>query len=111
MMSIKSLMILKQKTPLNVLINENIQIMGGKQPVYMAGVSYDNERRKENREAMIDKALSGIPNNAFAILLAHHPEFFDEAIERNVPLTLSGHTHVGKLSSLVCLGYRLVHHM
>lgn len=86
---------IKTKTPLNVLINDNIQIMGGKQPVYIAGVSYDNERRKENREAMIDKALSGIPNNAFVILLAHHPEFFDEAIERNVPLTLSGHTHGG----------------
>lgn len=88
---------IKTKTPLNVLINDNIQIMGGKQPVYMAGVSYDNERRKENREAMIDKALSGIPNNAFVILLAHHPEFFDEAIERNVPLTLSGHTHGGQI--------------
>ena len=46
---------------------------------------------------MIDKALSGIPNNAFVILLAHHPEFFDEAIERNVPLTLSGHTHGGQI--------------
>ena len=88
---------IKTKTPLNVLINDNIQIMGGKQPVYMAGVSYDNERRKVNREAMIDKALSGIPNNAFVILLAHHPEFFDEAIERNVPLTLSGHTHGGQI--------------
>lgn len=88
---------IKTKTPLNVLINDNIQIMGGKQPVYIAGVSYDNERRKENREAMIDKALSGIPNNAFVILLAHHPEFFDEAIERNVPLTLSGHTHGGQI--------------
>lgn len=88
---------IKTKTPLNVLINDNIQIMGGKQPVYIAGVSYDNERRRENREAMIDKALSGIPNNAFVILLAHHPEFFDEAIERNVPLTLSGHTHGGQI--------------
>ena len=88
---------IKTKTPLNVLINDNIQIMGGKQPVYIAGVSYDNERRKENREAMIDKALSSIPNNAFIILLAHHPEFFDEAIERNVPLTLSGHTHGGQI--------------
>lgn len=41
---------------------------------------------------MIDKALSGIPDYAFVILLAHHPEFFEEAIERKIPLTLSGHT-------------------
>ncbi|WP_277282873.1 metallophosphoesterase [Veillonella caviae] len=88
---------IKAKTPINVLINSNIQIMGGKQPVYIAGVSYDNERKKENRETMITKALSGIPKHAFVIFLAHHPEFFSEAIERNVPLTLSGHTHGGQI--------------
>ena len=48
-----------------------------------------NERRKENREAMIDRALSGIPNNAFCYsLLAHHPEFFDEAIRTQCAINL-----------------------
>ena len=82
---------------MNILVNSNIQIMGGKQPVYIAGVAYDNDREKEKREAMIDKALSGIPDYAFVILLAHHPEFFEEAIERKIPLTLSGpvsYTHL-----------------
>lgn len=88
---------IKKKTPLNVLINSNIQIMGGKQPVYIAGVAYDNKRNKDNREAMITTALSGIPAHAFVILLAHHPEFFEEAIERNIPLTLAGHTHGGQI--------------
>lgn len=88
---------LKARTPLNILINDNIQIMGGKQPVYIAGVSYDNDRKKEMRDKMITKALSGIPSHAFVILLAHHPEFFTEAIERNVPLTLAGHTHGGQI--------------
>ena len=59
--------------------------MGGKHRSIWLVYPMTMERRKENREAMIDKALSGIPNNAFVILLAHHPEFFDEAIERNVP--------------------------
>ena len=88
---------LKHNTPMNILVNSNIQIMGGKQPVYIAGVAYDNDREKEKREAMIDKALSGIPDYAFVILLAHHPEFFEEAIERKIPLTLSGHTHGGQI--------------
>ena len=39
--------------------------MGGKQPVYLAGVTYDNSRQKDSREAMIAKALSGIPDYAF----------------------------------------------
>ncbi|MFR6482573.1 MAG: hypothetical protein ACLUPK_04570 [Veillonella sp.] len=34
--------------------------MGSKTTVYIAGVAYDNDREKENIEAMIDKALSGI---------------------------------------------------
>ena len=66
----------KRNTPMNILLNSNIQIMGGKQPVYIAGVTYDNSRQKDSREAMISKALSGIPDYAFVILLAHHPEFF-----------------------------------
>lgn len=96
---------LKHNTPMNILVNSNIQIMGGKQPVYIAGVAYDNDREKEKREAMIDKALSGIPDYAFVILLAHHPEFFEEAIERKIPLTLSGHTHGGQI---VFMGMPLV---
>mgnify|MGYP007033543735 CR=1 FL=1 len=49
---------------MNILVNSNIQIMGGKQPVYIAGVTYDNSRQKDSREAMISKALSGIPDYA-----------------------------------------------
>jgi predicted MPP superfamily phosphohydrolase len=33
--------------------------------------------------------------DAFPILLAHHPHAFDAAIEHDLPLTLSGHTHGG----------------
>ena len=90
---------------MNILVNSNIQIMGGKQPVYIAGVAYDNDRKKDNREVMINKALSGIPDYAFVILLAHHPEFFEESIERKIPLTLSGHTHGGQI---VFMGMPLV---
>ena len=99
---------LKHNTPMNILVNSNIQIMGGKQPVYIAGVAYDNDREKEKREAMIDKALSGIPDYAFVILLAHHPEFFEEAIERKIPLVI---LTVVKSYSWVCRWYQQVHHI
>ena len=35
--------------------------------------------------------------DAFPILLAHHPHAFDAAVEAELPLTLSGHTHGGQL--------------
>ena len=35
--------------------------------------------------------------DAFPILLAHHPHAFDAAVEADLPLTLSGHTHGGQL--------------
>lgn len=35
--------------------------------------------------------------DAFPILLAHHPHAFDTAVELDLPLTLSGHTHGGQL--------------
>ena len=38
---------LKHNTPMNILVNSNIQIMGGKQPVYIAGVAYDNDRKRK----------------------------------------------------------------
>ena len=34
---------------------------------------------------------------AFPILLAHHPHAFDAAVEADLPLTLTGHTHGGYL--------------
>jgi hypothetical protein len=35
--------------------------------------------------------------DAFPVLLAHHPHTFDAAVEADLPLTLSGHTHGGQL--------------
>jgi uncharacterized protein len=35
--------------------------------------------------------------DAFPIVLAHHPHVFDAAVEANMPLTLTGHTHGGQL--------------
>jgi hypothetical protein len=43
--------------------------------------------------------------DAFPILLAHHPHAFDAAAEAGVPLTLSGHTHGGQLMLNERLGF------
>jgi len=46
-----------------------------------------------------EKALSGVPDGAFRVLLAHSPDVAPPAAELGIDLMLSGHTHGGQ----VCL--------
>jgi len=43
--------------------------------------------------------------DAFPILLAHHPHAFDPAAAAGIPLTLSGHTHGGQLMFAPGVGF------
>ena len=46
---------------------------------------------------IIEKAASGIPGDAFSILLSHTPEVYEEAAHVDFNLMLSGHTHGGQI--------------
>ncbi|MBC7785597.1 MAG: hypothetical protein H7144_17330, partial [Burkholderiales bacterium] len=48
--------------------------------------------------AGVQRLLTYRRNDAFAILLAHHPHSFDAAAAAAIPLTLAGHTHGGQLA-------------
>lgn len=85
------------KSPMRILDNANERIFDGPHPVYIAGVNYDLKRDPQVRQAYMKEAMAGIPQGAFIILLAHHPEFFDNALEYGVDLTLAGHTHGGQM--------------
>lgn len=50
------------------------------------------------RRADLELALSTRPEGAPTVLLAHEPAMFDQAAERGVALTLSGHTHGGQVA-------------
>jgi predicted MPP superfamily phosphohydrolase len=50
------------------------------------------------RRADINRALAERPDGMPTVLLAHEPAMFDEAAERGVALTLSGHTHGGQVA-------------
>ena len=80
-------------------VNPNLKL-------YMVGVDYPmgapvtqskDEREQSNfnnlRREYLTEAMQNVPDDAVCILLAHHPEFIDDAIEFNIPLTLTGHTH------------------
>jgi predicted MPP superfamily phosphohydrolase len=45
----------------------------------------------------LDKALANVPKGAPVILLSHSPDILDQAIERRIPLVLSGHLHGGQV--------------
>lgn len=51
-----------------------------------------------NSLARIDHALEGVDPDDFKVLLAHRPSFFDKAVDANVQLQLSGHTHGGQVA-------------
>lgn len=47
--------------------------------------------------ADLGKALTGVPQGATVILLAHSPDVIEEATARRIPLMLSGHLHGGQV--------------
>jgi predicted MPP superfamily phosphohydrolase len=69
-------------------------------PIQLLGLSW-TRTQGEQRDVAISQAVRDLlrqrHDDAFPILLAHHPHAFDAAAEASLPLTLSGHTHGGQL--------------
>lgn len=92
------------KTKIHWLVNKSENVISN---LYVIGVDYPpaapvmksggrgekDELFYNQMKGYIEDALKDVPYNANVILLAHHPEFFDYAIPKNIPLTLTGHTH------------------
>ncbi len=79
-------------TPVKLLENEWMSVRGR---LVIAGVDYPMRRDRfaELKDEYAAKAMDDLPQDAVTVLLAHHPEFIDNAAEHNVLLTLTGHTH------------------
>ena len=78
-----------------VVLNGAAEVPG--RGIYIAGVDYPfahGDGFAAQKAAFFDAAMADVPPDAVTVLLAHHPEFIDDAAARgNVPLTLTGHTH------------------
>lgn len=85
-----------------LLDNSSQLLFSGKRPVYLLGVDYPWSNNKEEEQQVIQAALArareNVPQEAFSILLAHHPDFLSAAFQARIPLTLSGHTHGGQIA-------------
>jgi predicted MPP superfamily phosphohydrolase len=98
-------------SPVTVLENRSQAVGNG---LYLAGVDYPWGKNKEELEVkrrdFFAQAVREIPSGSFTVLLAHHPDFFDNSFAAKVPLSLAGHTHGGQVSifgvSLLPVQYR-----
>ncbi len=79
----------------DLMRDQNAVIEKGGEKIYLLGVeNWGAGGFKQKGD--INKALEGVPDDAFKVLLSHDPSHFDEMIstqEANIHLTLSGHTH------------------
>ena len=80
----------------HVVLNSAEQV-AGRGALWIAGVDYPFARGEAfdpQKKAYFAAAMADVPANVVTILLAHHPEFIDDAAAHGgVPLTLTGHTH------------------
>lgn len=76
-----------------VLRNEWVDVEREGASLVIAGVD-----DRWTKKADLDKTLSNRPANTTTVLLAHYPDFFPEVKDKNVALTLSGHTHGGQFA-------------
>ncbi len=78
-----------------VVLNGAAEVPG--RGIYIAGVDYPFGRGDDfyrQKAAFFAAAMAAVPADAVTVLLAHHPEFIDDAAaDGRVPLTLTGHTH------------------
>jgi len=97
-----------------LLKNESIKIMKGRDSVYIAGVE-NWGHPPFPRYTDLEKVTKSIPDSAFCILMSHNPTHWKSEIRSNdkYKLTLSGHTHglqwginlAGVRFSLISLSY------
>jgi len=77
---------------IRVLRNESVPMERGGTRFWLAGTDSAMERAAD-----LDRTLSFIPTGEPVVLLAHEPDFADEAARYPVDIQLSGHSHGGQI--------------
>lgn len=93
---------LERKMGWKLLLNENTMIYHRGDSIALAGVEGNEEKDPETQDhgwALFEKAVQGIPEGMFTIMMMHNPNHWRETIipNTNVQLSLSGHTHGGQI--------------
>ncbi|MFA6541443.1 MAG: metallophosphoesterase [Bacteroidota bacterium] len=78
-----------------LLRNDSVTIQ--KEDALFNLIGVDDIGRGTDPNDYMDRALTSVKNEYPRILLCHKPYFFENAKERKIDLTLSGHTHGGQI--------------
>ena len=84
----------EKKLGFHLLRNQHVPIVLEGDTIYLAGV--ENWGRPPFPQlANLNKALKGVPETGFKILMTHDPAHWESRVKgkRNIEFTLSGHTH------------------
>ena len=84
------------ETKVNMLQNSSSQLIIDGAPFQLIGL--DDAGSGNMNFADPESAFRNFDPEAFKILLSHRPHLFDMATQKNINLTLSGHTHGGQLA-------------
>jgi predicted MPP superfamily phosphohydrolase len=82
-------------TGVTLLEQEAITLDIRGQQLTLVGVACSH--REEIDVPRLDRALEGVPDEAFTLLLYHSPDLIYDAAARGIDLYLGGHTHGGQL--------------
>jgi uncharacterized protein len=80
---------------IKLLLDDKVTLTKGGERIYILGA--DDTGNPIHAAAHFDVILKGTEAQIPKILLCHRPYFFKQAAERNIDVTLSGHTHGGQL--------------
>ena len=84
---------LQAETGIRVLANQNVVLRRGGDRMWLVGTD-----DPYFGHADLDASFKGVPDTAFALVLTHAPEAFEELAERPATrLVLAGHTHGGQV--------------
>ncbi|OYP60768.1 serine/threonine protein phosphatase [Prevotella sp. P3-122] len=89
---------MEDKMGWRMLMNENVVIKRGKSSIAIVGV--ENIGKPPFKSfGNLAKALTGLPEGMFKILLSHDPTHWRSGVlnKTDIALTLSGHTHAGQV--------------
>lgn len=95
-----------RRSRITLLENESRLIVPGPQPFYLLGVDYPGSAVAHaafsisayRRRQCFAATCRDLPADAFAVLMAHHPDFLYDGFAAGIPLTLAGHTHGGQIA-------------
>lgn len=90
----KSIVNAHQLFGFQILNNDNIKIYAESDSIYLLGVE-NWGHPPFPQYAELDRALIGVPEESFKILMTHDPAHWETKVagKQNIALTLSGHTH------------------